>query len=78
MSHYHTAYDDCEREKEVHKSEEKEAGLIYCNGTTEEYDEMYGCRLHLPHEHWHRVLDIDGKGVIEWERCTNPEVELPS
>ncbi len=46
----------------------KESGILYCNGTTEPYDELYGCRLHLSYEHLHRVLDIDGKGVIEWDK----------
>ena len=49
-----------------------EAGMIICNGTSlspdsENYD-RYACRLNLPYEHWHRILIMDGKAVIDWDK----------
>jgi hypothetical protein len=48
----------------------EEAGLIFCIGTGLGIDLEYNgytCWLHLEHDHWHRVLVIDGKPVIEWD-----------
>jgi hypothetical protein len=49
-----------------------EVGKIVCNETnlfpeSENY-ERYACRLNLPHEHWHKILVIDGRAVIDWEK----------
>ena len=49
-----------------------EAGKIICNAASPippaGYDNLCSCRLHLPYEHWHKVLVIDGKSVIDWNK----------
>ncbi|OGM09243.1 hypothetical protein A2Z67_04870 [Candidatus Woesebacteria bacterium RBG_13_36_22] len=46
-----------------------EGGVIFCNAVSQpcEEPELMGCGLKLSYPHWHRIIVVGSKPVIEWD-----------